>query len=228
MIATERHCKGLSPPDVVPLAANSSTETAVVSPSDFMLGMNGLWTPLRQGMSTSSLLSPSATRSLPHSSPSMATTTASFSSPYADAATAATIPPLASARDATCTVAAMSSSTNTNALFDQYSRWIRSRDTARSDWDLKHRTRVIAALKERRTATSSYFKARPLKTKYSIPCHRGQAETATVSRGMKRIVPLGSPAGLQPLRAPPALPRVTPGQQLVGIKASCKEVTQKE
>jgi hypothetical protein len=146
------------------------------------------------------------------------TTATSFTSIPA----AVIMPPVAAERGVTGAVAASASFSTSAALLDHYSHVIHSKALARSVLELKHRVEVFSALSGRRpnTWSSSTAKARPFQTKFSIFGHRSPMATATLSRGMRKKSHLASPVGFQPLRAPPALPRVTPGQQLIGMKVS--------
>jgi hypothetical protein len=228
MIAADlHHRRGPNPSDVVLLTANpafAGTEPAAMklralSPTDCLLAMNGLWMSLNPGFSTSPVLSPATTPISSLSSPSMIATTASSYPP------SGTLPPLDVVRVSTGALAAASSSTNSAALLDHYSRVIRSRALAHSTLEMERRAKVVAALSGRRTATSSSvpIKARTRKSKFSMLGHRSPTATVPLSLGVWKKAPLSCPTGLQPLRAPPALPRVTPGQQLIGMKSTSKE-----
>jgi hypothetical protein len=249
MIAAELLHRGPIQSDLVlqSLTANSATAAAIsaamklrdlsLSPADCLLAMKGLWISLGPEFPPSPLLSPVTTPSSAASLsfPFLAATTSTSS--FASYPAAISVPSLATttARAATGVDAAITSfSTNSTALLDHDSWMVRSRalPMACPESGLEHRANVVAALRARRTSTSSSFvvKARKLKTKFSLLGQCSATSTTMLSRGMRKKSHLPSPAGLQPLRAPPPLPRVTPGQQLIGMKWSSlqEEVTNKD
>ncbi|KAG7347184.1 hypothetical protein IV203_006253 [Nitzschia inconspicua] len=224
MIDTEMQERGPSPPApaTTPAYASDSMASAVseamklrsLSPTDVLLSnelaMSGLWESLRRSAFSRSPSS-SPLPSTPLSLPCPSATPMSSSQP----SSAGALPLLAAAS----TVASPSSASA--ALMDHYLRVIRSGALARSVLQLEHSVNIAAAaaaaLNNRRSSSNSQpAKARTLKTKFSLLDCR--SSTAAMSRGMRKKTPLARPAGLQPLRAPPALPRINPGQQLIGMK----------
>ncbi|KAG7364184.1 hypothetical protein IV203_037386 [Nitzschia inconspicua] len=223
MIDTEMQERGPSPPapattpayasDSMASAVSEATKLRSLSPTDVLLSnelaMSGLWESLRRSAFSSSPSS-SPLPSTPLSLPCPSATPMSSSQP----SSAGALPLLAAAS----TVASPSASA---ALMDHYLRVIRSGALARSVLQLEHSVNIAAAaaaaLNNRRSPPNSQpAKARTLKTKFSLLDCR--SSTAAMSRGMRKKTPLARPAGLQPLRAPPALPRINPGQQLIGMK----------
>ena len=117
------------------------------------------------------------------------------------------LPLLASTAAAATNTRQQSTSAHTAMLLDHYARMARSRALARSVLELNT---AASSIYGRRVVPT---KKSAIKTKFSLLSRpHGVVAMPSVMLMKKSSKPM------MPLRAPPALPKVTPGQGLLGIK----------
>jgi hypothetical protein len=195
MIATEIQRRGPSPPVAPPQSSSDAMASAVSA----AIKLRTLSPDAMKELLLS--LSHSAFSSSPGMSPNHSAPNSSLPSPLVTAA-----PSVSSA-------GALPMLSSSAALLEHYNRVARSRAYVRSVMELERSVSMAASSTGRR---ASPIKTKPLKAKFSLLDRR---PASALSRDSWKKAPLSQPAGLKPLRLPPALPRVAPGQQLLGMKA---------